>query len=821
MHMKIQFYPYDFDYKIQDGRVNVYMYGKHENGQKICVIIEHAPFFYADVERIDTEQFTKRIQDLKIDSQPEPAKVTGWEPVEQQFLGKKKNFWKIYTNFPKAVPTISKEIQKWGVECYEHNILFVHRFLRDTGIIPTTLVEAECELIKSPIRVPTYKASSVKDLGKEELQKWKILAIDIETYAETKEINPQKNPILMIAFYGVDEEEKEFKKVITWKKFPNNLDYLEYVSDEAVLLERTREIILNYNPDILTGYFSDGFDLPYIDVRADKHRVKMDLGMDHSNLFTGSSFKEGDAKIRGILHLDMLKFIKYIFGGNLKTDSYSLNAVSEELLGNKKHDVNLDKLAHIWDHQPEKLVDFCEYNLHDSHLTYQLCRNLLSDMIEFTKIVGLPPFDVTRMRFSRLVENYIMKRGMEYGIVAPNKPGKYELEQRMEERIQGAFVKEPIPGVYKNIGVFDFRSLYPTIITAHNIGPEGFQCDCCSSLERVPEREEYWFCQKEKKFLPMVLEELILRRVDIKRLINDAKQKGDGTKILEARSYALKILANSFYGYLGFFGARWYSLPSAASTTAYARDYIQETIKKAEARGFSIIYGDTDSMFLLLGDKILDEAFEFMNSVNFDLPGHMELEFEGQYVSGIFVAQKGSDKGAKKKYALLDAEGGVKITGFEVVRRNWSKVAKEVQKKVLDLVLRGKTDEAVVFVKQKVKELKEGSVDTSQVIIKTQITKDLSKYNSIGPHVAVALEMAAKGENVGPGTVVEYVVVRGSGLVRERARIASSIQKGEYDPAYYLNHQIIPAVMSIFEVLGLQEDEIFSDSSQKGLKGWF
>ena len=819
--MKLQFYPYDFEYKTKNGRVYVYMYGKQDTGQKICVIIEHAPFFYADVDKIDTEKFTTRLQELQIDVKPEPAKVTGWEPVEKKFLGNQKKFWKIYTNYPKAVPLISKELQKWGVDCYENNILFVHRFLRDTGIIPTTIVEVECEKIESPIRLPTYMATSVKDLGRDALSTWKILAVDIETYAETKEINPQKNPILMIAFYGVDEEGTEFKKVITWKKFPHDLEYMEHVSDEAALLERTREIILAYNPDILTGYFSDGFDLPYINVRAGKHGVKMDLGMDHSNLITGSGLRDGEAKIKGILHLDVLKFVKYIFGGNLKTDSYSLNAVAGELLGHQKHDVNLDELAHIWDNEPEKLADFCEYNLHDAHLTYKLCHNLLFDIIEFSKIVGLPPFDVTRMRFSRLVENYIMKRGMKYDIVAPNKPGRHELEQRMEEHVQGAFVKEPIPGIYNDIIVFDFRSLYPTIITAHNIGPEGFQCDCCSDLERVPEREQYWFCQKEKKFLPMVLEELILRRVDIKRLITDAKQKGDDTKILEARSYALKILANSFYGYLGFFGARWYSLPSAASTTAYARNYIQKTIEKAESHGFTILYGDTDSMFLLLGDKVVSEAMEFMNEINFDLPGHMELEFEGNYVSGIFVSQKGSDRGAKKKYALLDEEGGIKITGFEVVRRNWSAIAKEIQKEVLNLVLRGKKDDAVNYVKQKVKKLKSGEVETSQVVIRTQITKDLSKYNSVGPHVAVALEMASQGENIGPGTVVEYVVIRGSGLVRERSRAATSVQKGEYDPTYYLNHQIIPAVMSIFDVFEIKEDEIFAESSQKGLGGFF
>jgi DNA polymerase, archaea type len=419
------------------------------------------------------------------------------------------------------------------------------------------------------------------------------------------------------------------------------------------------------------------------------------------------------------------------------------------------------------------------------------------------------------MRFSRLVENYILKRAMEFDVVAPNKPGNYELEQRMEEHIQGAFVKEPIPGMYKNLVVFDFRSLYPTIISAHNIGPEGLGCSCCKDKEHVPERESYWFCSEEKKFLPKVLEQLILRRVDLKRLIKETKGKGQSTRILDSRSYALKILANSFYGYLGFYGARWYCLECAASTTAYARDYIKRTIEKAKSNGFEVVYADTDSCFILLEKNILDDAMAFMNEINFDLPGHMELEFEGMYTRAIFVAMKGSDRGAKKKYALMDSEGDMKITGFETVRRNWSPLAKRVQKEVLRLTLGNKKDEAVEFVRKVVTELKSGKANLKDLLIRTQITKELSKYSSIGPHVAVALRMVENGERVVPGTVVEYVIGRGSGLIREKARLVNEIN--EYDVDYYLDHQIIPSVMPIFEVLGFKEDEIFSQSSQKGL----
>jgi DNA polymerase I len=365
--------------------------------------------------------------------------------------------------------------------------------------------------------------------------------------------------------------------------------------------------------------------------------------------------------------------------------------------------------------------------------------------------------------------------------------------------------------------VFDFRSLYPTIITSHNIGPEGFRCACCRDKSHVPEKEEYWFCQNEKKFLPQVLEQLILLRADLKRLIKQEQAKGNDTKMLEARSYALKILANSFYGYLGFYGARWYCLECAASTTAYARNYIKTTIARAQEKKLDVIYADTDSCFIVLGEKRRKEAEEFLKAINKTLPGQMELELQGYYPRGIFVAQKSSEKGAKKRYALIDEKGKVKITGFETVRRNSSRIARQVQEKVLSLILSDKTEEAVHYVKSVVKKLKQGEIPVADLIIKTQITRDVGSYTSLGPHVAVAKKLQDKGEHVTPGTIVEYVIAKGNGLVRERAQSPGDVAEGNYDPEYYIHHQLLPAVSSIFAVLGIKEDDLFKESSQVGL----
>ncbi len=819
--MFIHCYPYDFQYKYKDGIVYIIIYAKTTQDELITIQHPYTPYFYVSLKNVSFQPVIDFIKSINLDTKPEPAKVLRWEETEKLLLGIPQPFLKVYVNYPRAVPLIAKELTNKGYTCHERDILFVHRYLRDLQLTPMTLTEIEGNFIKDPTsyRTPLFRATSIKPLSKDTASFWNILAIDIETYAKKKEIDMNLNPILMLSFYGIDQSGKEFRKVITWKKFTTTESYIEFVPDEKTLLEQFKHYLLDYTPDIITGYFTDGFDFPYIKTRSDLHNVKLNIGKDYSNLDHGklTDKRDSETKIAGLLHIDIFKFVKNIFGKDLKIESLSLDSVAAELIGHKKHVVDLDKLAHTWDNEPEKLEHYCAYNLHDSILTHKLTTKLLPDIIEFTKTIGVPLFDLIRMRFSRLVESYILKRAIEYNEIAPNKPDDQELSERMDESVEGAFVYEPTPGIYKDIVVFDFRSLYPSIISAHNIGPESFQCACCKNLPHVPEQPNYWFCKKQRKFIPTVLDELLTLRTQQKRLLQEAKKRGEDTTLLQARTYSLKILANSFYGYLGFYGARWYSLECAASTTAYARNYIKQTIQQAEQHGFKVIYSDTDSCFLLLNDKPFDQALEFMQHINKTLPGQMELECDGQYSRGIFVAIKGTEKGAKKKYALITKDGKMKITGFETVRRNWSQFAKEVQQQTLRLILTDKIDEAFQTIRQTAKDLIAGKIPLDKLIIKTQITRDLSSYTSIGPHILIAQQLAAKGEKITPGTLIQYILVKGTGLVRDRAKLPTDVKPGEYDADYYLHHQLIPAVAPLFAVLGYSEDDLFHESSQQGL----
>ena len=152
-----------------------------------------------------------------------------------------------------------------------------------------------------------------------------------------------------------------------------------------------------------------------------------------------------------------------------------------------------------------------------------------------------------------------------------------------------------------------------------------------------------------------------------------------------------------------------------------------------------MLYGDTDSVMMALDKKTKQDAFSFVEQINTSLPGLMELEFEGFYPSGIFVSAKEGPYGAKKKYALLDENGNIKIKGFELVRRNWSFIAKEVQEEVLNIILRERDSEkALKYVRNIINDLRQKKIPNDKVVIYVQLQKDISEYAAIGPHVAVA-----------------------------------------------------------------------------------
>ncbi|MBD3318428.1 hypothetical protein GF342_00805 [Candidatus Woesearchaeota archaeon] len=799
-----EFFPTDITYKVEDGRAVIYLFGRFSNGtQAIVTSNDLQPYFYVEPK----EESMSAIAAMRVEEKGEDYFVTRTESVTRTLLGESKKLLKIVVNVPKAVPIIKSALKEHIHDAYEYDLLFTRRFLLDNDITIMTKVKFEGTRKTDVNKVPLYEATRFENV-EDTYTAPRILAIDIETYLpQGQRLNMDEQPIIMIGFAG-----KTFRKVITWKQIKSEHSWLECVTSEAELLARCKDIIEEYAPDIITGYNSDSFDLPFIVKRAKKYKIALDLGLDYSPVsIRGRQHKI--ASIAGIVHLDLFQFVRRVMRTSLETDVLSLDRVAQELIGKGKTGADVTKLAACWDAE-EQLEEYAEYNLADAEITHELCMHILPNMIELVKIVKLPLFDVSRSSFSQLVEWYLIYRAHGENAIAPNKPGYREQQRRAREHVKGAFVYEPKPGLYEEVVVFDYRSLYPSIIASHNICPSTIRCTCCASAPIDTVAGKVWFCQKRKGFISKVIEDLITRRARIKELLRTNKKDS----LLYARSIALKLLANSMYGYLGFEFARWYSIGSAGATTGLGRQYVQDVISKAEQEGYGILYGDTDSAMLILGDKTRDEALQFAERINERLPGLMELELEGFYPRALFVATKGSETGAKKKYAMIDDAGEVKIRGFETVRRNWSPIAKNVQKAVLAIILKeGDVHKAILHAKHTIDGIRQHTTPVQELLITTQLQKPLGEYASVGPHVAAAQRLEEQGGTVEPGVFIRYVVIEGKGLIRDKVRLEHEVNKGDYDAEYYVNNQVVPSVERIFLALGYETKDLLMKGTQSTL----
>ncbi|MEM3154386.1 MAG: DNA-directed DNA polymerase [Candidatus Woesearchaeota archaeon] len=800
--MKTSFYPTDITYTVKNGKAIIQLYGRTAEGRQICVLDDtFEPYFYA-VGKVDESALAAlKKDDYSVVRVEKTRKNLNEQPVEA---------YKVFVNIPKAVPVLKDLAKELGTDVYEYDILYTRRYLIDKGIIPLTLTTVEGSEVPWKSRVPCIKAESICAAGEEALNP-KILAVDIETYNPDNKVNAKKNPILMIGLYG-----KDFSRIITWKKFPTDEKYIEFVPTEADMLQRFVELVNDYGPDMIVGYFTDGFDFPYMDDRAKINKVKLDIGLDYSTLeITGK--QQAEAKITGLAHVDIFKFIKKVIGRTLKTDSYSLDSVAGELLGERKHKVDMEKFFKAWDKGGKELEEYCKYNLQDCVITHKLAEKIMPNLVEFVRIIRLPPYDINRMTFSTFVEWYLMSQASAHNEILLNRPNKKDELARMGDRIKGAFVYEPKPGFYQNIAVFDFRSLYPSIIASHNMSKGTLNCNCCKNAPKVEtERGTFWFCRRKKGLFSTVISDLIVRRGELKKQIKTNKDP-----LLAARSEALKVLANSFYGYMGFAPARYYSIECAESTTAWARHYIQKAIETAQQAGFTVLYSDTDSLFLLLDKKTKENALALMEKINKDLPGLMELDYEGYYPAGIFVSLKAGESGAKKKYALIDEKANMKIRGFEAVRRNWSFIAKDVQRNVLEIVLKEhNAKKAKEYVRKIVEDLRKNAIPLEKVVIHTALSKGTGAYAAVGPHVAAAQRMESKGLHVGAGTVIHYVVTKGKGKIRDKVKLPEETTQDEYDGEYYIQNQVLPGVERIFAVLDISVDDLVSTTKQSSLAGF-
>ncbi len=822
--MKMKFIPVDYDYFDFQGRNYVRIIGRNSEGKRVCVIDSCDVYLWAilkqGLNKKKINNLIKKIEKIKLNVKGRKTCVEKVELHNKKFLDKDVKALKIFATNYKDLHDIADKLDMKEIEKRRgYDLGFITHYIIEKKLEPLKWYEIEGEVLNNSLEFGgidsvmevdfCIKLDSKKQI-KEQNFKPRVLAYDIET----DELKIGNGEILMVSLVG-----ENYKKVITWKKSKNKPFYVEYVKDEAELLEKLVKEVKKFSPDFLVGYFSDGFDLPYLKARAEKHKVNLCLGLDGSQ----PRFSRGNqlvGKIKGIVHIDLLRFIRTVYSQYMQSETLSLDDVAYEFLGDRKKDFDIKHSSVL---KEGDWKDYYEYNLHDSVLTFNLFNKFWLDMIEFTKIIEEPIFNVSRFGLSKHIESYILHNLDKYNEIPEKQPTYNEISERKRlGGVKGAFVYEPKPGIYENIAVFDFTSMHTSIIVSMNLS-KGTLLEKKEKNSFVsPEIEEgsnkkYYFTKKPG-FFPSLMKDIFLKRKQAKE-----EYKKNPNVLTKARSNAFKVLSASAHGYIGFFGARYYSHETSASILAFVRRFNKDIIKKVEKAGFNVIFGDTDSVAFAIGDKTKKEIKDFLKKLNASLPGVMQLELEGFFKRGLWVTTRAGNIGAKKKYAMIDYNGNLKIRGFETVRRDWCYLAREMQNKVIHQILEeGNEKKALEYVKEIIKKLKERKVNLNDLIIKTQLKKPLLEYKANTPHIVAARKMIKNKMPVSTGVLIEYYIAETktkSKLVRDKVKLKG--EKGEYNIKYYLENQILPAVENIFQVFGIDVKEIIKGSKQDNLKKWF
>jgi DNA polymerase I len=808
---------------------------------------EFRPYLYIACDFKEKEKTVSELKDYVFGIE-EKFKV--FEINETNFKYGSKEVLKVVFEKVTHLVQARKFFSELGFEKYEYDIPYSKRYLLDKRLEPGNWIEYEILGEEEfNLQKPDSKKKEVLDSEDEEeglvgldydkLGKAKVVtdikvvdgefegravAFDLETKVG-KKFSIGAEPILMVSVVAndlnINSKSKNYERVMSYDTI--KVDGLEMLGSEKKLIEETVAELNNKENSFIVTYNGDNFDFAYTRDRAKKFGVDFKV-----NGFTPKTMRHGldnATRLQGIQHIDSFQIIKLLARtGAISTVKMDIESVSEKVFGEYKEKVFPTEITEAWEGKDKKKMErLVDYNLKDSITALRIAKDFLPLFVEISKLTSQTLYETTRNSTSQMVEDLLLKEAHSRKMIAPNKPKEGEIRERTNNPIKGAFVKEPLAGLHEEIAVLDFASLYPSIIISHNLSPETLNCTHSECKEKNSTPDETHFCTKQKGLFPEILEKMLKQRLVLKREYKrKKKEEGIDDKILFAKQWALKIILNSAYGYLGYARARWYSRECASATTALARGYIQATIKKAESEGFKVLYGDTDSTFLLMNKKTKKDVEEFTEKVNKELPEGMELEIDGFYKRGIFVTKK-EGGAAKKKYALIDEKGNLKIVGFEYVRRDWCNAAKETQKKVIELVLKeGKPEKAITFVKQMLSDLKAGKVLKKDLVIMTLLQRDVKDYDAIGPHVAAATKAIARGQELGVGSMLSFIITKGAPKqsISEKAELEEFVKEGDYDADYYIENQVLPAVIKIMQELGYTRDDLINGGKQTGLGAW-
>ncbi len=735
----------------------------------------HMPYFLTDLTPDKVNEISRIIN--------HPS-FSHLERVEKYDLlyDRKVYMTKIVMKDPKSVGTVREYVPK----AWEAHIKYHNNYIYDRQLTPGMLYKVVNGSLKPvAVKIPTEILEKVDELFKDEdveikkyVREWlplfqipppdlKRVAIDIEVVSEARNRIPDpkkaKNEIISVSLVSNDGLKKVLiltrEGVIFGNKpsnFPEDIE-IEIFDNERHLLAEVFRIINNY-PIILT-FNGDNFDLPYLQNRA------KNLGF--PDKYLPFIITEEEVRHKVAIHIDLYRFFNnkaiqvYAFGGKYK--EFTLDAIASALLGVSK--IALE--AVVGELTYSELIT---YNFRDAWLTLNLTTfddNLVMKLIILMmRISKLSMEELTRHAVSHWIKNLFYWEHRRHGYLIPLSEdilamkGEAVTEATIKgKKYAGAIVVQPPAGVFFNVLVLDFASLYPSIIKKWNLSYETVKCPHSECKTNIIPETKHWVCKKRKGLTSIITG--LLRDFRVKIYKKAAKNKG--LPETERAWYsvvekAMKVFINASYGVFGASTFPLYCPPAAESVTAIGRFAIKKTIEKASQLGLKVLYGDTDSLFLHNPPE--DKIEELIKFVEEELGLEIEVDKIYKYVAF---------SGRKKNYIGVYPDGSVDVKGLVGKKRNTPGFIKKAFYDVLKAVGGVRNEAEFIKVKAIIRnivldiynKLKNKELTLDEVAFKVSLSKPLESYvKTIPQHVRAAKMLKEVGIDVQKGDVIAYIKVK-------------------------------------------------------------